>query len=130
MINEKNISNQASVDIFKGVILQVIQSIQKVLNIFEPIIFPITISVCPFLAAMTHVTNSGRDVHTAMIVSPITISDIPANLASITAFSTRTFPPIKRKISPIIVKNSDFLIEYCSICVASSFFPPRLIATT
>lgn len=38
--------------------------ISKILNIFEPIIFPIAISLFPFIAAVTLVTSSGKLVPT------------------------------------------------------------------
>ena len=40
------------------------------LNKFEPITLPIAISVSPFFIATIDVTNSGREVPTATIVSP------------------------------------------------------------
>ena len=45
--------------------------ISKILNIFEPIIFPIAISLFPFIAAVTLVTSSGKLVPTAKIVKLI-----------------------------------------------------------
>ena len=46
----------------------------KILNIFEPIIFPIAISLFPFIAAVTLVTSSGKLVPTAKIVKLINFS--------------------------------------------------------
>ena len=48
--------------------------ISKILNIFEPIIFPIAISLFPFIAAVTLVTSSGKLVPTAKIVKLINFS--------------------------------------------------------
>ena len=47
----------------------------KILYMLEPNILPIAKSVCFFIAAMIPVVNSGRDVPTAIIVIPITVSD-------------------------------------------------------
>lgn len=43
----------------------------NILNIFDPIIFPIAISLFPFIAAVTLVTSSGKLVPIASIVNPI-----------------------------------------------------------
>jgi hypothetical protein len=43
----------------------------KILKILLPTIFPIAIPTFPFLAAVTDVTSSGREVPKATIVSPI-----------------------------------------------------------
>jgi hypothetical protein len=42
-----------------------------------PTMVPIPMSVCPFLIAITEVTSSGSEVPMAMMVIPITVSDIP-----------------------------------------------------
>ena len=47
------------------------------LKILEPTTFPTAIPVSPFCEATTEVTNSGKEVPTATMVSPIKVSDIP-----------------------------------------------------
>ena len=56
---------------------------------FEPTTFPNATSLCPRRAAMTDVTNSGMDVPTATMVSPITASESPTAWANATAPVTR-----------------------------------------
>ena len=58
-----------------------------------PMIFPIPISWCPFLIAMTEVINSGSDVPIAIIVRPIILSEIPNDSAIATALSTVKMAP-------------------------------------
>lgn len=48
--------------------------ISKMLNMFEPIIFPIAISLFPLIAAVTLVTSSGKLVPIARIVRLIIFS--------------------------------------------------------
>ena len=80
------------------------------LKILEPITFPIAIPVSPFLAATADVTSSGRDVPIATIVSPISVSVIPAALAISFALFTTTCPPAIISTSPITIYNKHFHI--------------------
>ena len=57
-----------------GFIIDATPRINNILNIFDPIIFPIAMSLFPFIAAVTLVTNSGRLVPTARIVKLIIFS--------------------------------------------------------
>ena len=54
-----------------AVISEVVPSINRILKILLPIMLPIAMSQLPFLAAITEVTSSGREVPNATIVSPI-----------------------------------------------------------
>lgn len=65
----------------------------KMLKIFEPIIFPIDISISFFIAAATDAANSGRLVPSATIVNPITLSLTPIAWAREVAPSTRISAP-------------------------------------
>ena len=56
---------------FIGFIIADNPIINNKLNIFEPIIFPIAMSLSPFIAAITLVTSSGKLVPIATIVKPI-----------------------------------------------------------
>jgi hypothetical protein len=49
----------------------VIHNIQRILNIFDPTIPPIAISVCFLNAATRLAASSGREVHIATIVTQI-----------------------------------------------------------
>ncbi len=66
------------------------------LKIFDPIIFPIAISLFFLNAATTDVTNSGNDVPAATIVRPIIFSLMPKIVATAIALSTTNLPPITR----------------------------------
>ena len=57
-----------------GVIAEDTPIINNILNIFDPIMFPIAISLFPFTAAVTLVISSGKLVPTASIVNPIIFS--------------------------------------------------------
>ena len=57
-----------------GLIKADIPIINNILNMFEPIIFPIAISLLPFIAAETLVTNLGKLVPIANIVTLISFS--------------------------------------------------------
>jgi hypothetical protein len=100
--------------------------IQKILKIFEPTIFHTAISFCHFRAAMIDVANSGKDVPTATMVKPITISDIPKDRAIVTAPSTNIFPQKKRPTRPPIMKTIERGSGYFLIPV-SSLSSPRLM---
>ena len=50
-----------------GFIIAEVPSISNILNMFEPIILPIAMSLSPFNAATTLVTSSGRLVPIASI---------------------------------------------------------------
>ena len=56
-----------------GVISALDPTTNKILKIFDPMMFPITISALPFLAAVTEVTSSGNEVPKATIVRPINL---------------------------------------------------------
>jgi hypothetical protein len=55
----------------KGLIIELIPSIQNMLKILEPTTFPIAMSACFLYAAIADVANSGREVPIAIIVKPI-----------------------------------------------------------
>ena len=61
---------------------------KKMLAIFEPIILPNAISLCPILAADIVPANSGKLVPTATTLKPIIISERPNAKAISTAEST------------------------------------------
>jgi hypothetical protein len=63
-------------DIFSALILAVSHSISRMFAMFDPMIFPSTISLASLTLPIILTTNSGADVQNATIVSPITRSDI------------------------------------------------------
>ena len=65
-----------------------IPRIQKILNKFEPMTFPMAISFSFFLAATKEVTSSGHEVPIATIVNPIKVSLKPMIRARLVAPST------------------------------------------
>ncbi len=78
----------------------------KILKIFEPTILPIAISAFPRLAAVTEVTNSGRDVPNATMVNPIIRSLTPKYFAIPLAPSTAKLEPRTTITIPMTVKNN------------------------
>ena len=56
-----------------GVINALDPTTNRILKIFDPMMFPIAISALPFLAAVTEVTSSGNEVPKATIVRPINL---------------------------------------------------------
>jgi hypothetical protein len=56
-----------------GLMIALIPRIKKILNIFEPTIFPTAISAFFLKAAMVEVTSSGREVPIATTVNPIKV---------------------------------------------------------
>ncbi len=85
-------------------------NISKILNILEPTTFPSAKSHSPFLAATIEVTNSGSDVPKATIVSPISVSLRPKDLAISVALSTTRFPPHIIAAPPSIINKPLFHI--------------------
>ena len=73
-INNIIISKLYEILYLLGLIIADNPIINNRLNIFDPIIFPIAISLSPFIAAITLVTNSGKLVPIATIVNPIIFS--------------------------------------------------------
>lgn len=80
-----------------------------VLNILDPKIFPVAISVEPFKLEIILTTNSGDDVPRATIVKPITKFETLNFLATEDAPSTNKPAPLITKMKPMrsndIVKN-------------------------
>ena len=112
---------------FKGSIIEVTPSTHKILNIFDPIIFPSEISLCFLNAAIADVASSGNEVPKATTLIPITTSDIPKNLAIKTAPSTKrsapndnaTMPKTTNKIISLKLLESELSI---SISESIGFF--------
>ena len=73
----------------RGLIIAVVPRIRRVLNIFDPIIFPTAISALPWAADMKLTTISGADVPMPTIVRPMTNSLIPVLRAMADDPSTR-----------------------------------------
>lgn len=68
-------------------------STNKMLKMLLPTMLPKAISLCFFKAAVTEVINSGRDVPTATIVNPTSVSLIPMEYAISVLLSTTNPPP-------------------------------------
>ena len=81
---------------------------------------PTAISLSPFLAAITDVTSSGREVPNATMVSPISASLSPNILAISLAPSTDISPPITIPASPTTNISILFHIGICILERASS----------
>ena len=83
-----------------GVIRDVIPKTKRILNIFDPTIFPTEIALSFLKAAIAEVANSGKDVPKATTLIPITISEIPKYRAKNIAPSTNKLAPNARAIIP------------------------------
>ena len=79
----------------------------QILNILLPIIFPTIRSVSLWRAATMVVTNSGRDVPSAITVSAITLSDTPIVEARKDALFTTNWLPKTNPANPIIARRND-----------------------
>ena len=80
-----NIIKPKSIIIFElteiGVMALLKPSTNKILNIFDPITFPITSWFSSLFRAVREVTSSGKDVPIATIVKPTNVSLIPQAIA-------------------------------------------------
>gem|GEM_PF-3097646 len=85
------------------------------LNILLPTTFPIAISEFLLSEAITEVASSGKLVPNAIMVSPITDSDIPYQRAIFFADHTRKFAPIESHTSPPIIYRVDFITLICFV---------------
>ena len=83
-----------------GVTIDVIPNTDRILNIFEPTMFPTEIALSFLNAATAEVANSGSDVPKATTLIPIAISDIPRYRAKNIAPSTNKLAPNARAIVP------------------------------
>src|SRR5699024_7922979 len=113
------ISIKANVLIDIGFITAANPKTKSMLNKFEPITLPIAISVSPFFIATIDVTNSGREVPTATIVSPTKLALIPNDVAISVAEFTTISPPITIPTIPKIDTNI-VLVSDTSLLVSSS----------
>jgi hypothetical protein len=77
----------------------------KILKIFEPITFPIEMSVFPRKPARKLVTNSGAEVPAAIMVAAMTLAGSPQRLAIRTEASTSLSPEKTRRAKPRMRKN-------------------------
>ena len=78
------------------------------LKILLPTIFPTAISEFFFIAAVTEVNNSGKDVPKATIVNPMNLSLKPKTFSTYVAELTTQLLLATIKTNPITVKISAF----------------------
>lgn len=81
----------------------------QILKMLLPMILPTNISCSPFIDEIIVVTNSGKDVPNAIIVSDINLSLHPIILAILDALSTTKLLPITIPPKPIITKDIDLI---------------------
>ena len=84
----------------------------QMLKILLPTILPTSKSLSPFLAAMTVVTSSGKEVPRAIIVSEMMRSEIPIVVAMVEAEFTTSWLPPTTPTKPKITKKKDLPILY------------------
>lgn len=82
-----------------------IPSTIHMLNMLLPIMLPNRMSCSFFSDETIVVTNSGKDVPSAIIVREIILSDIPIVLAILVALSTTRLLPIIMPINPNMVNR-------------------------
>ena len=103
-----------------GVTSDVIPSIAAILNIFEPIILPMLMSVSFRKAATTDVANSGTLVPNAIIDTEIIRSEMPRLRAKPDApVTNQSAPKIKPTLLASII-NNDQCAAVCSVLSSSS----------
>ena len=122
---EDNVINIISINAVKskdiGLTEAVSPTMNRILNISEPITFPIAKSVSPFLVAITLVTSSGSDVPIAIIVNAITFSATPSCLASPDAPLTTNCPPPTIPAIPITRNSASFHLNFVFSSFSTSF---------
>ena len=101
-----------SFELIIGFTIPTIPTTDKILNKFDPIIFPTDIECCFLNDATTQVDSSGNDVPSATTDIPITISLTPINLARLTAPLTNRSAPKYNPITPKMNKNIALLIFF------------------
>ncbi len=80
----------------------------QILKMLLPTMFPTKRSLSPFLAAVTVVTNSGREVPSATIVKETMRSEMPMAVAIVEAELTTSSLPKTIPTRPIRTKRKDF----------------------
>ena len=106
-----------------GIINPESPTMNKMLKILLPTIFPIAISAFPFIAADIEVHNSGREVPNATIVNPINLWLNPNAVAINVADLTTKFEPATIKTKPInifkhaVKYTSDSAINYLNTVI-------------
>ena len=90
----------------------------QILKILLPTMFPTRRSDSPFLAAVTVVTSSGREVPSAMMVREMILSEIPIAVAIVEADWTTSSLPATMPISPRITRKNDFPSLYLGFSTA------------
>ena len=114
---DKNITGKSSLTVCCfttiGKIIAVIPIIRPMFAIFDPTTFPRLTIEFPFRAALTDTNNSGDDVPSATIVSPMRSFDILNLDAIATLLLTKKSPPKNNSKNPAIRFNIIDVI--CSI---------------
>ena len=95
-------------------------SIRRMLEMFEPSMFPRASWPRPFIAATTQVASSGIDVPAAITVIAMNLSDTPNNRAISVAEFTKRRPPKINPARPPVIIRIEIAIECCLIGSSSS----------
>ena len=88
--------------------------INRIFKIFDPITFPIAISISPFLVAAILVINSGKLVEKATNVRLIIFSLMPIIFAKIVILSITISAPTFNAIIPITIEIIDKNVFFSS----------------
>ena len=97
----------------------------QILKILLPTMLPTRRSDSPFLAAVTVVTSSGRDVPSAMIVREMMRSDTPMALAMVLEELTTNSLPPTTPIKPRRTKKNDLPSLYLGFSTSDLADLPR-----
>ena len=103
-----------------GATIAATPTISIVLKMFEPTTLPTARSAVPFSAETRLTQNSGADVPSATMVSPITICGICIRSASATAPSVRRSAPQRTSTTPAIIIRM-FTIISCNLLIIFYF---------
>ena len=91
-----------------GVTKAMVDKTNKILKIFDPIIFPKDIPISLLESAINVTNNSGKDVPMATTVIPIAFSEKPnCSTKGIAPLSTNNTDPKYNMVDPAIILNTD-----------------------
>ena len=96
-----------SIETATGVITAAMPRIARILKVFEPIAFPTAISSSFLRAAAIEVASSGSEVPQATIVSPISVSVTPNDLAIVTEEFTNNFIFSETAYRSVLITKTD-----------------------
>ena len=114
----KNKKGKSSFKVFSEIFILKNKAVQPktkaIFAIFEPIIFPKTMSLLSLKIASKLTNNSGEDVAKDTIVIPATSLEILNLVARFTDPRTSSSPPKYKRTNPKIKNSKEFIIYFLS----------------